>query len=57
MTTLTEFAAMYRQREELPLRTRLLVTFGAVVALHAAAVVLLLAGLVTAGARWLLAWC
>lgn len=49
MTTLTEFAAMYRQREELPVRTRLLVTFGAVVALHAAAVVLLLAGLVTAG--------
>ena len=49
MTTLTEFAAMYRQREQLPLRTRLLVTFGAVVALHAAAVVLLLAGLVTAG--------
>ena len=49
MTTLTDFAAMYRQREQLPVRTRLLVTFGAVVALHAAAVVLLLAGLVTAG--------
>jgi hypothetical protein len=28
MTTLIEFAAMYLQREELPLRTRLLVTFG-----------------------------
>jgi high-affinity nickel-transport protein len=49
MTTLTEFAAMYRQREQLPLRTRLMVTFGAVVALHAAAVALLLAGMATAG--------
>ncbi|MBT2534374.1 nickel transporter [Arthrobacter sp. ISL-48] len=44
MTTLTQFAVMYRQRETLPLRTRLLFTFGAVGALHAAAVVLLLAG-------------
>ena len=50
MTTLTAFAALYRQRENLPLRTRLFITFGAVVALHAAAVVLLLAGLVTSGA-------
>ena len=49
MTTLTHFAAMYRQRGQLPLRTRLLVTFGAVVALHAAAVVLLLAGMAAAG--------
>ena len=49
MTTLAGFAALYRQREQLPLRTRLLATFGAVAALHAAAVVLLLAGLVTAG--------
>jgi high-affinity nickel-transport protein len=44
MTTLTRFAMMYRERETLPLRTRLLFTFGAVGALHAAAVVLLLAG-------------
>ena len=49
MTTLTYFAAFYRQRENLPLRTRLLVTLGAVVALHAAAVVLLLAGMAAAG--------
>lgn len=32
---------LYRHREQLPLRTRLLVTLGAVAALHAAAVVLL----------------
>lgn len=44
MTALTEFATMYREREHLSLRTRLLFTFGAVAALHAAAVVLLLAG-------------
>ena len=49
MTTLIHFAAMYRQRGQLPLRTRLLVTLGAVVALHAAAVVLLLAGMAAAG--------
>lgn len=48
MTALTEFATMYRERETLSLRTRLLFTFGAVAALHVAAVVLLLAG--TAGA-------
>ena len=30
MTTLTQFAALYREREQLPVRTRLLVTFGAV---------------------------
>lgn len=48
MTTLTEFATMYRQREHLSLKTRLLFTFGAVAALHLAAVVLLLIG--TAGA-------
>ncbi len=35
---------MYSRRAHLPLRTRLLVTFGAVAALHAAAVVLLVAG-------------
>ena len=45
MTTLTRFAMMYRERETLPLRTRLLFTFGAVGALHAAAVVLLLGGM------------
>lgn len=39
-----QMAALYRERERLPLRTRLLVTFGAVAALHAAAAVLLLAG-------------
>lgn len=44
MTTLTEFATMYRERETLSLRTRLFFTFGAVAALHVAAVVLLLAG-------------
>lgn len=44
MTTLTGFAAMYRDREKLSFRTRLLFTFGAVAALHAAAVALLLAG-------------
>lgn len=44
MTALTSFAALYRDRETLPLRTRVLFTFGAVAALHAAAVVLLLAG-------------
>ena len=49
MTTLTGVTALYRRREQLPMRTRLLVTFGAVLALHVAAVVLLLAGLVTAG--------
>lgn len=49
MTALTGFAALYHRREQLPVRTRLLVTFGAVVALHAAAAVLLLAGLVAAG--------
>jgi len=41
MTTLHR---LYRGRADLPLRTRLLVTFGAVAALHAAAVVLLVAG-------------
>ena len=49
MTTFAGVTALYREREQLPLRTRLFATFGAVLALHAAAVVLLLAGLVTAG--------
>ncbi|CAH0237190.1 High-affinity nickel transport protein [Arthrobacter sp. Bi83] len=44
MTTLTQFAALYRERERLPVRTRLMITFGAVAALHLAAVVLLLVG-------------
>lgn len=44
MATLTGFAAMYRRREELPLRTRMLFAFGAVAALHVAAVVLLFTG-------------
>jgi nickel/cobalt transporter (NiCoT) family protein len=48
MTTLTALAVLYQRREHLPVRTRLLWTFGAVAVLHAAAVVLLLAG--TAGA-------
>lgn len=41
MATIGQMAAVYRRRAHLPLRTRLLVTFGAVAALHAAAVVLL----------------
>lgn len=44
MTALTNITNLYRGREALPLRTRLLCMFGAVAALHAAAVVLLLAG-------------
>ncbi|MCW3767420.1 nickel transporter [Paenarthrobacter sp. PAE-2] len=50
MTTLTGFAALYRDRETLSLRTRLFFTFGAVAALHLAAVVLLLVG-TTGGAE------
>jgi high-affinity nickel-transport protein len=42
-----QLAALYRDREQLPFRTRLLVTFSAVAVLHAAAVVLLFSG--TAG--------
>ena len=41
---MTSIGALYRNRDALPLRTRVLCTFGAVAALHAAAVVLLLAG-------------
>lgn len=44
MTALGNITTLYREREALPLRTRLLWMFGAVAALHAAAVVLLLAG-------------
>ena len=47
MSALTQIAVMYRERDTLPLRTRLFFTFGAVAALHVAAVVLLLSG--TAG--------
>lgn len=46
---------LYRGRDALPLRTRVLFTFGAVAALHAAAVVLLLAGNIT-GASHPLTW-
>ncbi|MDR7081931.1 high-affinity nickel-transport protein [Arthrobacter ginsengisoli] len=49
MSTLAEFANLYRRREQLPLRTRLVVTFGAVAALHATVVVLLFAGAMTTG--------
>ncbi len=44
MTALTQLTVMYRDRDALPFRTRLLFTFGAVAALHCAAVVLLLSG-------------
>jgi high-affinity nickel-transport protein len=47
MAALTHFTEMYRGRDTLPMRTRLLFTFGAVAALHLAAVVLMLTG--TAG--------
>jgi high-affinity nickel-transport protein len=43
MTAIANIATLYREREALPLRTRLLCMFGAVAALHVAAVVLLLA--------------
>lgn len=56
MTALTAITALYRDRESLPLRTRLLFTFGAVAALHAAAVVLLLAGNTAAAGSQVLSW-
>ena len=49
MTTLTDLAVLYRTREHLSMRTRLLWTFGAVIALHAAAVALLALGTASAG--------
>jgi high-affinity nickel-transport protein len=49
MTALAQFAVMYRERDTLPLRIRLLFTFGAVAALHFAAVGLLLGGSAGAG--------
>jgi high-affinity nickel-transport protein len=48
---MTSIGILYRDRDLLPLRTRVLFTFGAVAALHAAAVVLLLAGTFGAGSR------
>ncbi|MFF1883043.1 HoxN/HupN/NixA family nickel/cobalt transporter [Pseudarthrobacter sp. NPDC058196] len=48
---MTSIAALYRDRDFLPLRTRALFTFGAVAALHAAAVVLLLAGTADGGGQ------
>jgi nickel/cobalt transporter (NiCoT) family protein len=61
MTAITNIAALYREREALPLRTRLLCMFGAVAALHAAAVVLLFTGNAgstdsTGGAAQALTW-
>lgn len=44
MTSLTAFRELYRGRDALPFRTRLQITFGAVAALHLAAVVLLASG-------------
>lgn len=44
MTTLSDFAVMYRQREQLPAKTRVLVVAGAVLLLHCTAVVLLVIG-------------
>jgi len=56
MTALTNITALYRDRESLPLRTRVLCTFGAVAALHAAGVVLLLAGNPVARGPQALTW-
>jgi high-affinity nickel-transport protein len=49
MAGIDQLAALYRDRERLPFRTRLAATFGAVAALHAAAVVLLIAGTAAGG--------
>ncbi|MEV7634663.1 nickel transporter [Pseudarthrobacter enclensis] len=56
MTALTNIATMYQRRDALPVKTRLLFTFGAVAALHAAAVVLLLAGHAGADGPQVLSW-
>ena len=56
MTALTNITAFYRDRDSLPLRTRVLCTLGAVAALHAAAVVLLLAGNAGATGSQVLTW-
>ncbi|ADX71594.1 high-affinity nickel-transporter, HoxN/HupN/NixA family [Pseudarthrobacter phenanthrenivorans Sphe3] len=49
-------SALYREREALPLGTRLLWMFGAVASLHAAAVVLLLAGNAGTSGTQVLSW-
>ncbi|UZX01569.1 nickel transporter [Arthrobacter sp. CDRTa11] len=54
MHAVSRLSMMYRGRESLPLRVRLAFTFGAVAALHAAAVGLLLAGI--SGGGQPLAW-
>ncbi|MDJ0320725.1 nickel transporter [Pseudarthrobacter sp. PS3-L1] len=51
MATSTLFTRLYLDRETLPRRTRLSITFGAVATLHAAAVVLLLTGFMGDGAQ------
>jgi len=56
MATAAHLATLYRERDALPLRTRLLFTFGAVAALHAAAVGLLLAGNTAGGHAAPLTW-
>ncbi|TLM75509.1 HoxN/HupN/NixA family nickel/cobalt transporter [Pseudarthrobacter sp. NamB4] len=56
MTAVAHIATLYRTRETLPLRTRVLFTFGAVAALHAAAVVLLLAGNAAPDGSQVLTW-
>ena len=53
---MSSIGALYRDRDALPLRTRVLCTFGAVAALHAAAVVLLLAGNAGANGPQALTW-
>ena len=49
MAGIDQLAALYRDREQLPFRTRLAATFGAVAALHAAAVALLFGGTAAGG--------
>jgi high-affinity nickel-transport protein len=56
MTAIANIATFYRERDTLPLRTRLLCLFGAVAALHAAAVVLLLSGTPGASGAQALTW-
>ncbi|MCU1567628.1 MAG: nickel transporter [Pseudarthrobacter sp.] len=56
MTAITHITTLYREREALPLRTRLVCMFGAVAALHAVAVVLLLSGTPGASGAQALTW-
>lgn len=49
MAGIDQLAALYRERAELPFRTRLALTFGAVAGLHAAAAALFLAGSAAGG--------